>query len=39
VLPKGARHVGSSTLTVRTTANTEHASSVKKIALVAHYRA
>jgi hypothetical protein len=35
VLPKAARHTSSSTLTVRTTANTEHTSSTTKIALVA----
>jgi hypothetical protein len=38
VLPKAARHTGSSTLTVRTTANTEHTSSTTKIALVAPRR-
>jgi hypothetical protein len=38
VLPKAARHTGSSTLTVRTTANTQRASSATKIALVARQR-
>jgi hypothetical protein len=35
VLPKGARHVGSSTLTVRGTAMSEHATSAIKIMRVA----
>jgi hypothetical protein len=38
VLPKAARQIGSATLTVRTTANAEHATSATKIALVARWR-
>lgn len=38
VLPKSARHTSSSTLTVSTTASTDHKTSVTKIALVGHKR-